>query len=243
MASIFDMFKQQTPAPTATPAASAATNPTVPGATNTPAANPTPGTVSGTDTNNTGAASPLDQYKNLWETDPNAKKEIPFSFNSDPAKLMDTAKTVDFTKVVTPQTMELIAKGGPEAQKAMIESMNAMSQMSFAQSANAAAKIAEAALQQQEERFKAMLPQLIKQHTVVDNLKQTNPLMSDPAMAPLIGALQQQFTSKFPNATAVQINDHVNEFLNGAADRITGQRPVKQDPAKRQEMDWSKFVE
>jgi len=240
MASIFDMFKQAAPAATS----SAATNPTVPNATNTPAANPQASTVAGaTDAATDASASPLDQFKDLWKTDPNAKPETPFSFNSDPSKLIDAAKTVDFTKVVTPEIMKVIAAGGPEAQQAMMTAMNNMTQMSFAQSSHAAAKITEAALQQQEERFKAMLPNLIKQHTVTDNLKQTNPLMADPAMAPMISALQQQFTTKYPQATAVQINDHVNEFLNGAADRIMGQRPTPVDKTKKPSTDWSLFVE
>lgn len=234
MASIFDMFKPAAPATPAAPA-SAATNTTVPNTNTTPAPAATPA--------NTAPVSPLDNFKDLWQPVQGAKPEEPFQFNSDPTKLMDAAKTVDFRKMVTPELQAKINAGGTEAQTALMEAMNNMNQMAFAQSSHAASKITEAALQAQEQRFKEMLPALIKQHTVVDNLKQTNPLMADPAMAPMIGALQQQFTVKYPHATAQQINDHVNEFLNGAADRITGLRPVKADPTKRQEMDWSKFVE
>lgn len=234
MASIFDMFNKAPAAPAAatTPtAAAAATNPTVPNATNTP-------TPAATDPNGAAAASPLDQYKDLWKTDPNAKPDEPFSFNSDPAKLMDTAKTVDFTKIVSPEAMAAINKGGPEAQQAMMQAMNSMNQMVFAQASHAAAKITESALQAQEQRFKDMLPNLIKQHSVQDTLKQDNPLMNDPALAPMVNALQVQFTKQYPNATSGEITRHVNDFLNGAADRIAGTRPKPAEPKVRGEIDW-----
>jgi hypothetical protein len=242
MSSVFDLFKKADPAPSSvTPAAqsSAAQNPTVPGPTNMPAASGDTSTVAGA---GGGATSPLDAYKDLWKNDPNAKPDAPFTFNSDPTKLLDTAKTVDFTKVVTAETMAKITAGGTGAQQAMMEAMNNMSQMAFAQSAHASAKITESALQAQEQRFKDMLPNLIKQHSVADNLRTSNPLMTDPALAPMVGALQQQFTKQYPQATAREIQNHVSDFLDGAADRITGMRPQPKDTSnKRAEEDWGKF--
>lgn len=236
MASVFDLFKQ-TPAPAAqtTPVASAQGNPTVP----TDQTVPTPtAATTGTDS---AATSPMDKYSKLWETDPNVKPTAPFSFNSDPTKLMDTAKTVDFTKVVSPEVMKRIQAGGTDAQAALMDAMNTMSQLSFAQSSHAAAKITESALQAQEQRFKDMLPNLIKQHSVADSFRNDNPLLQDPAMAPMVQALQQQFTTKYPQATASEIKSHVNDFLNGAADRIQATRPKPVEAAKRGEEDWSKF--
>jgi hypothetical protein len=235
--SIFSLFQPKAADPAN---ASANANPTVPNAGNTPAVvnDPNNPNASG----NADGASPMDKFKDLWQPDANAKPDTPFSFNSDPAKLLDTAKTVDFTKIVSPEVMATIAKGGPEAQQAMMTAMNNMTQLSFAQSSHASAKIVESALQAQEQRFKEMLPSLIKQHTVVDSLKQNNPLMSDPSMAPLIGALQHQFTVKNPTATAEQISQHVGEFLNMAKDKIAGIQPVVVDKAKRGETDWSVFL-
>lgn len=241
MSSIFQKFMGNAnntgntgaPAPAANEG-SAGSNPTVPNASNTPVATPDPNS-------STPSASPLDKFQDLWKTDPNAKPNEPFSFNSDPAKLMDTAKTVDFTKVVSPDVMAAINKGGPEAQQAMFAAMNSMSQLTFAQASHAAAKITEAALQAQEQRFKDMLPTLIKEHSVQDSLKQDNPLMSDPALAPMIGALQSQFTKQYPNATSGEITAYVNEFLNGAADRIAGVRPKPHDSKARPEQDWGKL--
>jgi len=236
MASIFDLFKQTQPAPQVTNSANA--NTTVPGTANIPGARE--------DLSNAGAtgtpASPLDNYKDLWKTDPNAKPEEPFRFNSDPAQLMETAKQVDFTKMMTPDLQKRIAAGGQDAQQATLELMSSMNQMSFAQSAHAASKITEAALQEQEKRFMEKLPQLVKQFAVNDSLRQDNPLLTDPAMAPMIHALQHQFTKQYPNATAVEIKDHVNNYLNGAADKITSLRPQPKSADSRKEQDWSRYL-
>ena len=234
MASVFDLFNTAKPAPaapttpTAPPAAAASAN-----------ANPTVPNASNTLTTEGAGASPLDQYKDLWKNDPNAKPDTPFSFNSDPAKLLDTAKTVDFTKVVSPEIMARIHAGGSDGQNAMMEAMNSVTQLSFAQSSHAATKITESALQAQEERFKAMLPDLIKQHSVRDAFRTDNPLLNDPALAPMVHALQSQFTKQYPQATANEIKQHVNDYLDGAASRIQSSRPQPKAESKgRQEIDW-----
>jgi len=233
---LFDNFK---PAAPAAPATSANHNSTVPSTSTVPAQ------VVATATDATGAAkpaAPLDNYNKLWENDPNAKKSEPFTINSDPAQLLEAAKTVDFTKTLTPELHARIKAGGEDAQLAMVEAMNAVSQLTYAQSAHAAAKIAEQAMQKQQAAFEASLPDIIKRHSVSDNLRTTNPLMSNPAMAPMVDALQAQFTRKYPQATATEIQAHVNDFLNGAADMITAQRPQPKTSKGREDQDWSKFA-
>ena len=230
---IFDSFKA---APT--PAANSANaNPTVPSGATVPIAN----AAAGADPAASVAASPLDKYTELWKNDPNAKPDTPFTFNSDPAKLLDTAKTIDFTKVISPELQARITAGGADAQTAMVEAMNGVAQMSFAQSANASAKIVETALQAQETRFKEMLPQLIKQHSVADSFRNDNPFMTDPALSPVVGALQTQFTKQYPHATAAEVKNHVTEFLNAAADKIQAARPKPKAAAVKKSEDWERF--
>jgi hypothetical protein len=232
--SLFDAFR----AAPAAPATSANANPTVPSAATAPVPVAQPGAAPATPAE---PASPLAKYTDLWKTDPNAKPDAPFSFNSDPAKLLDTAKTVDFTKVISPELQARITAGGADAQTAMMEAMNGVAQMSFAQSAHASAKIVESALQAQEDRFKEMLPQLIKQHSVADSFRNDNPLLTDPALAPMVGALQVQFTKQYPQATAAEIKSHVNDFLNGAADKIHSSRPQPKAAVVKKTEDWERF--
>ncbi len=241
---LFDNFKpaaqvqqQQGAAPTQQPSAN--TNPTVPSTSNTPISTEQKFNADGTPASN---VPPLGEYQKLWENDPNAKPNEPFSFNSDPAKLLETAKTVDFTKVLTPELQKRIQAGGADGQAANMEAMNTIAQLTFAQSAHASSKIVEQALQSMEERFNAALPDIIKRHSVAETVRSNNPLLTNPAMAPLIEALQQQMTRKFPQATAAEIKDHVNDYLNGAADLIASGRPVPESKNKgRPQENWEKF--
>jgi len=236
MASIFDMFSKPAPAqatpPTTPVPPTVADNKTIPNGSNVPPADPA------------APSSPLDKYNDLWNTeqtpDPNSQ---PFSFNADPAKLMDAAKGIDFTKILTPEVNARVLAGGADGQKAMMEAMNNMAQLSYAQSSLAASKIAETANRAAEERILARLPELMKKYSVQTNIRETNPLATDPAMAPMIEGLQLQFQRKFPNATAAEIGTHVESYLNMAADRITGNRPQPATKQSKREQDWSVYLE
>lgn len=237
---LFDMFTASTPATsTTTPSNSANSNPTVPSATNTPTiTTPAADTVAA----NGGDKSPLSQFDKLWDNDPNAKADTPFTFNSDPTKLLESARTVDFTKAISSELMAKINAGGQGAQQAMLEAMNNVSQLTYAQSSQAASKIAEQAVAATEQRFKDMLPGLLKQAQVRD-MQADNPLLSNPASAPMVEALQMQMTKKFPTASSAEIKSHVNDYLNTVADMIAAQRPQPKVAAIKPSEDWSKFFE
>src|SRR5436309_239975 len=103
--SIMDFFKTATPATpeaaqTATPpgnipantaatgasAAGTAPNGSLPTGSTTPAAN----------------ASPLDQFSDLWNTDPNAATKGQPLFNVNQEQLLAAARTQDFKRFITP---------------------------------------------------------------------------------------------------------------------------------------------
>lgn len=245
MASIFDIFsKPAAPAPApaqpqaapGTPAASAATNPTVPNATNIPVTATPEGTA---------AQSPLDKYSELWKNDPTTSNTTePFSFNTDPVKVMEAARGVEFTRLVTPELLTRVNAGGADGQKAMMEAMNQVAQHTFAQATHASSKIAEQAVSATEARMAAMLPNLIKQYQVADSVRTANPLLTNPAAAPMVEALQVQMTRKYPQATTQEINAHVSEYLDGISGLIQGQKPVPEVKSTgRTETDWTKFLE
>lgn len=222
--------------PSANQQGGAAANPTVPSDTTVPTQ-----VTAGVDGKPAAAASPMDKFKDLWETDANSQQQQEPLLKSDPQALMQAAQSVDFLKVITPELQAKIQAGGAEGMQAMTQAMNEVARMTFAQSAHATSSIVEQALAKQQERFKEMLPTLIKQHQANDTLRSSNPLMNDPAMAPMVEALQSQFSRKFPQATVAEINNYVNEYLNGAADKISGLRPQPTNTNKRTEQDWSNF--
>jgi len=254
---VMDIFKSIMPAgPTGNPAQP-----------NIPTGNPNPGvglqgtqsspttapngTVPAQDPNanpgNPGTAqSPLDAFKDIWETpanqDPNAN--APMFANLDPQKLMESAKKVNFAQVLTPETMAKITAGGSDAAQAFAESMNLVAQQVYAQSALATTKIVEQALTKSNERRDAELPNLVKKFSANENLLTENPILSNPALKPLVGALQEQAVRKFPNATTAEIQAQVLGYLNavGASFAPVTPQAAAATKAAALETDWSNWV-
>lgn len=202
-------------------------NPTVP-----PGGNTTPTTPE----------SPLKDFATIWEPNVNAKPDEPLFGNVDPNKLMEAARKTNFSGAITKDMMIKIQAGGQEGAEAFQQGMNAVAQTVFANSALATTKIVEQALEKQRKSFEEKLPGIIKQHAVSDSLRNENPIFNDPAVAPLIKAMEHQFAQKYPNATASELTQHAKTYIAGLGTVFSPQ--TKEDTNKTQtadETDWSKF--
>lgn len=228
----------QQPQPGNLPANPVATDPPQGAAGNINAA----GTNEGANT----AASPLDEFKGLWETNAtdNANDQ-PIGFNVDPQKLMEAASKVDFTKVIKPEDMAAITAGGEGAAQAFMRAMNSVTQNSYAQSALATSKIVEAALAQAQEKFESKIPSYIKKHNLSNSLREDNPALSHPAAAPILTALENQLTVKYPSATGAEIKKMATDYLTSFATAASPKKPEEATGGKggKPEMDWSTFLD
>lgn len=221
-----------TAAPAAPTAASTAPTP-APTATPTPTPTPDPTTV-----------SPMDQFKSLWEpvetqgTDTTLPQNI-FA-GADPAKMLEAARKVDFSKSIPPEVLTKITAGGPEAATAFAQALNDVSQRAYAQSSFASTKMIEQALAKFQEGLNSRLPGQIKQHAVADSIRELNPALQHPAAAPIMEALQSQMAVKYPNATVAEIRDMASQYLTAFAGSALPQK--KADPVPASE-NWEKFFE
>lgn len=190
--------------------------------------------------------SPLDAFKELWNTpvtpnpDPNAQPG-----KIDPAKVLESARKVEFAKSIPPEIMATIAKGGPEAQIALMAAMNHVSQNTYAQSAIATKSIVDQALARQAESFRAELPNLVRKMSANDSLRTESPLLNHPAVQPLIPALTEMFTRKNPNATSNEISSQVNDYFKSLGTVFAPPNPadVAAQKVAAGVQDWSKFLE
>lgn len=240
------------PAPTPTP------NPATPGnipdgAANT-GATPTGAAPNGVlpnqDPNAPAAAdpTPFADFAELWQpnkTDPNAPSPQSGVFGDiDPKKFMEAAGKIDFSKVVTPEMLTAISTGGEAAQAAFAQAMNKVAQGVYAQSAFATTKIVEQALNKSKESFLSELPTHIKKQTVTDSLRSENPIFSNPAVAPIISALEAQMTVKYPNATAPEITAMAKQYVEQLGTSFAP-KPKAEPGAKKgkPETDWSTFLQ
>ena len=194
----------------------------------------------------TANASPLDKFNTLWDTDPNAtpKQEASMFANVTQASLQAAAKNNDFTKVLTPEMLSAINKGGADAQNAMLQAMQAMAQKGFGDSAFTTTQIVEQALAKQQQKFTEMLPSLIKSQNVTENLRSSNPIFTHPAAAPILDKFKTQALQKFPNASASEIQSMAASYLESFA--TAAQAPKlqqQQQAAVAAAPDWSSFLE
>ena len=232
--SMFDMFTSK-PAEAA-PAPAPAAEPAQPG--NLPKDGAVDATVPAAPAAEAQAPSnPLDQYKDLWENVPNKEGEEQTSgfVPLDPTKLKEIIAKASFTDTVTPESMQAITQGGDGAVEAFQSSMNAVAQQVMMQATLASNKMTEQAVTKALEQQAAKFPQMLKQQTTLDS----NPLFSNPAIKPVMEAVQSQLAVKNPNATAAELATMTKEFVTVMGEQFAP-KPANTN-SNSQEPDWNQF--
>lgn len=185
--------------------------------------------------------SPLAEFNDLW-TPPPADENAPVEPGSlyatvDPAKMLAAAKKVDFAKSISAETLAKITAGGADSGAALMQVLNEVSQRSYAQATLAASKMIDTAIKQSQDVSNTRLPSLIKKHQVSDSIQQANPALQHPAAAPILQALETQFTAKYPNATVTEIKDLASRYLTQFG-KVVNPAPVAKVAASE---DWEAF--
>lgn len=226
LGSVMDAFRNFTSGSTVPPQPPAQPNPQQIPATvteNKTVPNGDPGTTGAVTTAiaTEGEKSPLDGFKDLWHTDPKAKPAAKLTpdFAIDPAKIMETVKGQDFTAHLDKATLAKAAAGNDSEALAAI--INQSVQAGVALATTASMKNLEQVLQAQNDKFfKEVLPQELRKHSISSTVRADNPAYSDPALQPLVKALEQQLAVKHPTATPDQITAFTKDYLHGASKSI-----------------------
>lgn len=257
--SIFSaLFGGTTPAPAAQPAASQQAAPqsgagqpgNIP-----PQPNQQPAQNTGTAPNGVVPAQPaaatpspdapqLDTFSALWQPEQNPQPNQPL-ISIDPKALADAARKTDFTKMISQEQLTAIGAGGEGAMQAFAQAMNSVAQGVYAQSAFAATKIAEQAVERASARFTSEIPAHVKKLQVSENLRSDNPALSHPAASPILGAIESQLTMKHPQASSAEISKMAKQYLDNFATAINKPKDDAAAAAKvkvDQGTDWSTFA-
>ena len=183
--------QQQAPQP-------AQDNNTVPNATNSP-------------THNEGE-SPLANYADLWDNfgKPNEEGNL---LNFDKDKLGDLAGQMNFASTIKPEQFQAVAQGGEEATKALSDILNAVARQSYLNSTETTTHLLNSALKNSKDDIFSKLPDHVKKLDVSANLSKQNPMLNNPAVKPILTALESQLSAKYPNASAEEITQHAQTYL------------------------------
>ena len=189
-------------------------------------------------------APQLDSFSALWQPEQNPQPNQPL-IQIDPKALADAARKTDFTKMISQDHLTAIGAGGEGAMKAFSEAMNSVAQGVYAQSAFAATKIAEQAVERATARFTSEIPAHVKKLQVSENLRSDNPALSHPAASPILGAIESQLTMKHPQASSAEISKMAKQYLDNFATAINKPKDDAAAAAKAKDVqgtDWSTFA-
>lgn len=184
--------------------------------------------------------SPLDQFKTLWEPVENKGSIDTTSPALDPAKLQELVSKADFSSTISRENLAKIAQGGEEAQKAFTDSMNSVAQQVMVQALLATNKMTEQAVSKVNSAWESKLPEMLKKQTLSETLRDANPVYSNPAVKPVIDAVQSQLAAKYPNASTTELREMSNNFIKVMSEAFN---PATVDTSKAKEsVDWEKFL-
>lgn len=218
--SFFEKIFGQAPAAPAPAPASTTNNPN----TNQPPAPPASSTVTAPnglvpeDGNKKPEESPAAKYADLWEPPKTEEsKQVDNSRALTPAKMLEAAAKVDFSKVLDQESLAKIKAGGDDAVTALATLLNKTSQQVYGQSIVVAKQLTDQAVSDAEARFTKELPNLIRQQSARESLLSENPAYKNPVVAPVVAAIQSQLQLKYPKATASELNEMAREVMKDAA--------------------------
>jgi hypothetical protein len=232
----------------------AGTNPTVPSQT-TPQSN---GSNPAIPAIPPGEGSPLDKFQDLWKADTTdttkttTQPSLVPNFNLDPKGLMEAASKVNFTAHIDP---ELVTKALGGDSQSFLEVLNQASRYGFAAATASSGELIKNSLNSaQTVLHDNVLPGAFREHQISHALTQSNPIFSDPSVAPMLGMLKDQLTSKFPTASPEQIAATAAEYLGQMSSKIvtaSGGSILSREQATRgpggygrqKEQDWSIFFD
>ena len=190
-------------------------------------------------------ADPLDKFKDLWHTEPKTKGQLAAEQSNEPVQLtaeslQKVMANVDFSGAMSPDNLAAITAGGDDAQKALTSMLNAVAQQTMVQSTLVNNKLTEQAITAALAKQEATLPSLLRNQSMTEHLKNTNPLFSNPAVKPVMEATQQQLATKFPDATPAEIATMTQDFMLAMGETFA---PKVTEPTNGvDDTDWTKYL-
>jgi len=191
-------------------------------------------------------------FGKVWETeveDPNKPKpkKVGYVPEIDLKALNDSVGKMNFTKNITPEQRTAMLAGGEEGLNAMMETINSAVRQAVATTYQAGNRSIASALEKAEAGFLEKVPGQVK-NQMLDNSLASNPIMNNPAYAPLVEATKQQFLTKFPKATADQVTKAVTKYFDDMVTTAT-KKDVKETPTNTDKLragdgtaDWMEWA-
>lgn len=218
-----------------------------------PAAPPAPAAPAPAPAEPPTAVSHLDSFASLWQTPTTVDgKPAPMPvdplrqplFTLDPTKITESAGRMDFTGNIPPETMAKIAAGGSEAAAAFSEALNIGIRNAVIGLTINQGNLVNQAVLENNTRISGALPSQIKKVQLLE-MGSDDPVLSHPAVQPLVNSLKQMAFAKDHNASPADVNKQVADYIRGMAAALQETDPTVVAARKqvaKGETDWSTFL-
>lgn len=187
--------------------------------------------------------NPLDKHKEMWQTkpiDPDAPKPVEPPAPLTAEALKKSFATADFVSTLDPDIMTKIAAGGEEAGAAFTQAMNELGRQGLVQSTLINEKLTAKAVAAATEAATANIPELLRQQSAANHLKESNPIYSNPALKPLVEQAHTALLAKHPTATPAELTIMTEDYFKAVQESFAPAAPV--DPTAPVGTDWEKFL-
>jgi hypothetical protein len=193
--------------------------------------------------------SQLDNFKDLFKvqvddkgnpvttTDPLAGPIL----NVDPQKLREAASKMNFVSGVPQELMQKVMAGNDP--QALVELINLTSQQAFLQAMQVNAGVVENALTKHTARIETALPDRIRNFQI-QNTAPKNPVLSHPAVAPVLDGLKRTIASANPHLSPEKVAEHAENYVTAMATDLMGaNNPTGSNKQQStQETDWNALL-
>lgn len=230
-------------APSAASASSTASGPAAPA--------PSPASADGAQSSvpvppEAGAApNPLDAWAKMFEAPEAAispaAPAAPDLWAPNSEHLARAAGNINLSSILPP---ELVGKALGGDQGAFVEIINKSTQMAFMMAYQASMQGVKPAVEARFADFSKEMPSTFKKLSV-DATLQGDPLLSNPAMKPVVDGLRSQILAKHPDASPQQLQQAISEYLKALGISITPPAPGQERNASHgpsKTVDWDNFL-
>lgn len=186
--------------------------------------------------------SPNDKFKDIWDNVPQQGNTAP-NFKINPEQLKQVTGNLDFSRSISREDLAKVTQGGEEAVTALSNILNNFGKELFSTNAQFTSHMTESGYNTAAQMINRDLPTAVTRQMSSQELYQANPRLRDPALQPLVSAMQAQFSAKHPNATPQEINALVTEYLGGTvAGAFAKPDPVPKQGPNAAQADFSGFL-
>lgn len=168
---------------------------------------------------------PFDGFEKMWDNTSNPANQPP-QLSVDPSKIADAVKDMDFMQHADPSLVQKAMSGDGDAFKQVFnQGLRHVFAMAMQGSTHLVGKHGDSIRGYME----STIPSHVKSAQVQDSFLAENPVFANPAVRPLLGAVEKRLREMYPDASASEITKHARKYLSEVAGMFSEKKGNNQE--------------